>query len=209
MKQLIIRFLLALGLMSSSFSVSANWQEASLQVEQTIQDMIAVIDRHSGKETVDIDEVSSEIEMIVNRDVDFQYIANWVMGKYYRQATAAQRSQFAQVFKQTLIRTYAKSLLEFDIEKYDIAAPTAESPEEDKQIVSVNVTSKAGTSYTIVNYMVKKKGKWKLVNVMINGINLRITFKNQFADMMQRTKYDIGAVIGNWKAQIDEKPVQE
>jgi phospholipid transport system substrate-binding protein len=56
--------------------------------------------------------------------------------------------------------------------------------------------------------MAKENGSWKLVNVMLNGINLRITFKNQFADMMQRLQYDVGQVVNSWQAQIDNNPVK-
>jgi phospholipid transport system substrate-binding protein len=152
--------------------------------------------------------VAAEIEAIVDRDVDFEYLSKWVMGKYYRQATEEERKQFAVVFKQTMIKTYTKSLLEFDIASYKLVEPTTVSPEDDKQIVSVDVTSGAGTVYTLVNYMAKENGSWKLVNVMLNGINLRITFKNQFADMMQRLQYDVGQVVNSWQAQIDNNPVK-
>lgn len=200
-------WLAILLLLPTMLANAASWQEASVQVEKTIAQMIEVIDRHKQQTPLDEAQLANDIEVIVDRDVDFQYIANWVMGKYYRQATPEQRRQFAQVFKQTMIRTYTKSLLEFDIANYQIVAPNARSPQPDKQIVSVNVASHKGEVYTLVNYMVEKSGQWKLVNVMINGINLRITFKNQFADMMQRHQYDIAAVINNWQAQVDDKNI--
>lgn len=208
MKRFFVTVFIGLSLFLQSLAAVATWQEASVEVKQTIEDMIVVIDTHRAKQPVDIDAVSSDIEKIVDRDVDFEYISKWVMGKYYRQASDAQRAKFAVVFKQTLIKTYAKSLLEFDIDSYNLVEPTSVSPEDDKQIVSVNVTSKANVDYTLVNYMVKTDVGWKLVNVMLNGINLRITFQNQFAEMMQRAQYDVGRVVDSWETQIDEKPVQ-
>ncbi|SIT03016.1 MlaC/ttg2D family ABC transporter substrate-binding protein [Neptunomonas antarctica] len=208
MKRLFLTVIFGLGLFSQSFIAAATWQEASVEVKQTIEDMISVINLHRAEQPVDINAVSDDMEKIVDRDVDFEYISHWVMGKYYRQASDAERTQFAVVFKQTLIKTYAKSLLEFDIDTYNMVEPTSISPEDDKQIVSVNVTSKAGANYTLVNYMVKKDDNWKLVNVMLDGINLRITFQNQFAEMMQRSQYDVGQVVDSWKAKIDDKPAK-
>ncbi len=208
MQRFLITVFLGLSLFLQSFMASATWQEASVEVEQTIEDMIVVIDSHRAQQPLDVAAVSSDIEKIVDRDVDFEYISKTVMGKYYRQASDQQRAKFAQVFKQTLIKTYAKSLLEFDIDAYKLVEPTAVSPEDDKQIVSVDVTSKAGVNYVFVNYMVKSDGVWKLVNVMLNGINLRITFQNQFAEMMQRSQYDVGRVVDSWEAKFDDKPVQ-
>jgi phospholipid transport system substrate-binding protein len=208
MKRLFLTVIFGLGLFSQSFIAAATWQEASVEVKQTIEDMIAVINLHREEDPVDINAVSDDIEKIVDRDVDFEYISKWVMGKYYRQASDAESARFAVVFKQTLIKTYAKSLLEFDIDTYNLVEPSGVSPEDDKQIVSVNVTSKAGVNYTLVNYMVKKDDNWKLVNVMLDGINLRITFQNQFAEMMQRSQYDVGQVVDSWQAKIDDKPAK-
>ena len=208
MKRFFVALIASSILMLNSNVAMATWQEASVEVQTTIEEMIAVVDKHKAAQTADVDSVAAEIEAIVDRDVDFEYLSKWVMGKYYRQATEEERKQFAVVFKQTMIKTYTKSLLEFDIASYKIVEPTTVSPEDDKQIVSVDVTSGAGTVYTLVNYMAKENGSWKLVNVMLNGINLRITFKNQFADMMQRLQYDVGQVVNSWQAQIDNNPVK-
>ena len=208
MQRFFVTAFLGLSLFLQSFMAAATWQEASVEVQQTIEDMIVVIDTHRAQQPVDVVAVSTDIEKIVDRDVDFEYISKSVMGKYYRQASDEQRAKFAVVFKQTLIKTYAKSLLEFDIDAYKLVEPSAVSPQDDKQIVSVDVTSKAGVSYTLVNYMVKTDGSWKLVNVMLNGINLRITFQNQFAEMMQRSQYDVGRVVDSWEAKFDDKPIQ-
>ena len=208
MKRFFVALIASSILMLNSNVAMATWQEASVEVQTTIEEMIAVVDKHKAAQTADVDSVAAEIEAIVDRDVDFEYLSKWVMGKYYRQATEEERKQFAVVFKQTMIKTYTKSLLEFDIASYKLVEPTTVSPEDDKQIVSVDVTSGAGTVYTLVNYMAKENGSWKLVNVMLNGINLRITFKNQFADMMQRLQYDVGQVVNSWQAQIDNYPVK-
>ena len=182
---------------------SASWDEAKESTERSLTEMIAVIERYEGQTAEEQTALIQDIEPIVNRDVDFRYIANWVMGKYYRRASAQERDQFAEVFKQTLIKTYAKSLAGFDVKNYTILTPSAQSPDPDKQIVTVEVVSEQGQTYTLVNYMVKKSDEWKLVNVVLNGINLRITFKNQFANMMQTHKQNVQAVIDDWSSQID------
>lgn len=44
-------------------------------------------------------------------------------------------------------------------------------------------------------------GNWMLVNVAVEGINLRLTFQNQFADMYQSSR-DISAVIDSWEERV-------
>jgi phospholipid transport system substrate-binding protein len=52
--------------------------------------------------------------------IDFDGFARGVMGPYYRQASPEQRKAFAQTFRQSLIRTYAKGLAAYDNESYTI-----------------------------------------------------------------------------------------
>lgn len=208
MKQVISKVAITCAAFLLSCSVMASYDEAKTQVDASIKDMIAVVDKYHDQQNPNEDELAKDIAAIVDRDVDFTYISSWVMGKYYRQATEEQRAKFAVVFKQTLIKTYAKSLVGFDIKEYSISPPTSPSPEDDKQIVTVDVTSGDGTVYTLVNYMVKTDEHWKLVNVIMNGINFRITFKNQFSDLMQRNSYDVGKVVDAWESQINPPATQ-
>jgi phospholipid transport system substrate-binding protein len=207
MKQLLKKSA-AVVLMAWSAVSFASWESASTAVDQSIKEMLDVVNGYKAQATPDENGLINDLDQIVDRDVDFRYISAWVMGKYYRQASDEQKERFAQVFKHTLIKTYAKSMLEFDIKTYNMVAPTSESPEADKQIVTVNVAAENGQTYTLVNYLVSKEDQWKLVNVIMNGINFRITFKNQFADLMQRNGYDLDKVIGAWETQIKPPSTQ-
>jgi len=58
--------------------------------------------------------------------------------------------------------------------------------------------SSNGQSYSLVFYVVQDGEDWQLVNVLIDGINLRVTFRNQFANLME--KYSkVGSAIEHWE----------
>ena len=44
-------------------------------------------------------------------------------------------------------------------------------------------------------------GEWKLINIIINGVNLGITFRNQFYSLMKKEN-DLDKVIAEWVASI-------
>ncbi len=120
------------------------------------------------------------------------------MGKYVRRASDEEVSRFSGVFKDTILRTFAKAVSGFDFKGYETVPPASESPDADKQIVSVNLMSNNGQIYSLVFYVVRDGDNWKLVNVLIDGINLRVTFRNQFANLME--KYSkVGAAIDHWE----------
>jgi phospholipid transport system substrate-binding protein len=68
----------------------------------------------------------------------------------------------------------------------------------------MNVFSADGTKYSLIYYMKKEDQGWKLVNAILDGsVNIRLSFKNQFADMVQKNRGDLGKVISSWKEKVD------
>lgn len=181
-----------------------SWQEASGVMDVATRDMLGVVENESLKSPDKIEEMMAEVERVISPVVDFPYIAKRVMGKYYRQATDEEMERFSEVFKNTLLKTFAKAIVGFEFETYEIVPPLAESPEPDKQVVTVNVKAANGTTYGLVYYMLKQDDRWTLVNVNVDGVNLRLTFKNQFADLYQRYS-SVSGVIDSWESQVAVK----
>lgn len=184
-------------------AAEGSWSEARAVVDDATRDMLALMDNDALTGEENIEQLMREIETIISPVVDFPYIARQVMGKYFRRASDEERDRFADVFKTTLLRTYAKSISGFELRNYDIQVPGSESPEPDKQVVSVNMKAANGQTYTLVYYMLRQNGRWTLVNVMVDGINLRITFRNQFSDLYERNR-SMSATIEAWAEQMQD-----
>jgi phospholipid transport system substrate-binding protein len=202
-KQLLIKSISLLCFVS--LSVSASWQEAAGQVEQSLEQMLTKAAIYKGEVEGNLEPLYKELDEITNDKVDYEYISKIVMGKYYRQASDSQKVEFEKVFKRTLLKTYGKTLVSFNVTKYELIEPRSESPQADKQQVVVKVSSDDGQTYSLVSYMVKADGKWKLVNVVLDGFNLRITFKNQFAELADQNRGDIAKAIAAWSDIMSKK----
>ena len=61
----------------------------------------------------------------------------------------------------------------------------------------------AGGMLNISFYMEQSKAnKWMLSNVVINNINFGLTFRKQFAVMMEQNRNDIDAAISAWRDSL-------
>jgi len=200
----LLGFTLLLPALGAQATAQPSWQEASGVMDSATRDMLAVVEDESLKSPEKIGEMMAEVERVISPVVDFPYIAKRVMGKYYRQASDEEMLRFSEVFKNTLLKTFAKAIVGFEFETYEIVPPKAESPEPDKQVVTVNVRAANGNTYSLVYYMLKQGDRWTLVNVNVDGVNLRLTFKNQFSDLYQRHS-SIGGVIDSWESQVSVK----
>jgi phospholipid transport system substrate-binding protein len=182
----------------------ANWDSASQVMESATSDMLALVNDERLRQPENIEELMSEIDKLVGESVDFEYIAKSIMGKYYRRASDSEVEDFSVVVKSTLLRTYAKAIVGFDFKEFEIIPPVEQSPDPDKQIVNVNVSAEDGTVYSLLYYMVYKDDRWQLVNVVVDGINLRITFRNQFSGLMEQYG-KISEVIEHWSEAMSDK----
>lgn len=130
--------------------------------------------------------------------VDFDGIARSVMAVHYKKATDEQRSRFADVFKWSLVRAYGKALVEFGGSTIDVL-PAAKPPRNPRrQSVKMEITTSEGRVYPVVYSMVDlDDGTWRVRNLIINGVNLGLTYRSQFASAMKDAR-DIDGVIESW-----------
>jgi len=134
--------------------------------------------------------------------VDFDDFSKKVMGKYYRRASPEQRIRFASVTKDTLLKTYGKSLLELDPDHINVL-PLGPQGRGKETKVDVDFQMESGGLLNIAFYMEQSKlGNWLLSNIVINNINFGLTFRKQFAVMMEQNKNDIELAISAWRESL-------
>ncbi|WP_108446795.1 MlaC/ttg2D family ABC transporter substrate-binding protein [Halomonas denitrificans] len=181
--------------------------------EQMIRDSIDdLMTRIEGREAYFADHLD-ELEAIVDdslEDVaDFRYIGASVMGRYFGNATPQQRSRFVETFRKTLIDTYSKGLVTFDYREIRVLDNQQASRYEDQASVAMEVVANDGTVYPVSYSLRLDDGQWKVVNVIVNGINLGLTFRNQFDQAMRDHGRDYDAVIDGWSPDLAVEELEE
>ncbi|RZA08417.1 MAG: ABC transporter substrate-binding protein [Moraxellaceae bacterium] len=133
--------------------------------------------------------------------VDFNGFARGVMGQYYRQATPAQRTSFTNTFRQSLMRTYAKGLSAYNNESYSIRPFTA-GRDPSKAVVSMDFKTNSG-NIPVTYQLIQSGDSWKVRNVSLNGIDIGLTFRNQFSSTVQNNKGNLDNAIASFTPSAD------
>lgn len=153
-----------------------------------------------------------ELEALVDDSLediaDFRYIGASVMGRYFRNASPEQRSRFVNTFRQTLIDTYAKGLVTFDYRDIRVLDSQGASS-GDQASVDMEVVGTSGQVYPVSYSLRKSDGQWKVVNVIVNGINLGLTFRNQFDQAMRDNERDYDAAINGWSPDVGTDELEQ
>nr|WP_300308910.1 ABC transporter substrate-binding protein [Halomonas sp.] len=192
--------LFALVLLLVSLPVFA--QQAPQQVVQSsIDGLMSQIEGRKDYFASNPGELKRVVDQSLSDALDFRYIGASVMGRYFNNATPEQRTRFVNVFKQSLLDTYAKGLITYDYREIRVL-DSGSGRYEDQANVETQVIGTDGAVYP-VNYTLRNsQGQWKVVNVIVNGINLGLTFRNQFDQSMREHNRDYDAVINTWSPEV-------
>lgn len=156
-----------------------------------------------------VDELKKLVDENLENVADFRYIGASVMGSYFRNATPEQRSKFVKVFRQTLIDTYTQGLVTFDYDEIRVLDNQRAQRYEDQASVDMEIVANDGTVYPVSYSLRLSDGEWRVVNVIVNGINLGLTFRNQFDQAMRDNNRDYDAVIDNWSPAVGVDELEE
>ena len=139
-----------------------------------------------------------------NRSFDSDYAARLVLGVHGRGAPAAEVADFAAAMADSLTARYGSALIEFNTRlqvkvKSETALPGGRGVRVTTQML------RAGKDPIPVDYLLRNVGgKWKVFDVMIEGISYVQAFKNQFdAPLNQKSIKQVAADLRAGKLQAN------
>lgn len=135
--------------------------------------------------------------------IDFPRIAQLVIGKYWRDASEAQKEQLIKEIRELLVRSYVtamasyiddlvseKNMIEFLPSRYKFG--------DRKASVRANIAL-GGRSAAQVQYQLYYRDQWKIYDIVIEGISLAITYRTTFGEQIKRNGLE------NLIAQLSER----
>jgi phospholipid transport system substrate-binding protein len=188
-----------LCLHSNEASASNPHQFIDLQA----QEMVSIIRNNQELYYKDPELFKNKINMVFEPMVDFRRVGASVMGKkYYLAATASQRLKFIQSFKTSLLDTYSSTLAQWGDQKINTIFPEVSEFKRTEDVQQNLITS---SNIYPITYKVRKdqNGNWLIINIIVNGVNLGLTFRNQFQALAQEHDEDIDEIIKHWTSDAD------
>jgi phospholipid transport system substrate-binding protein len=139
---------------------------------------------------------------LLDKDFDFAKIGRFVLGRYWQTATDQQKQEFAPVFRDYVVQSYSVRFAEFNGASFKV---TGERPEgSGSVIVSTTVTQRNNPTPAKVDWRVSTDtGAPKITEVIVEGISMSLTHKQEFASLIERSGGGVGALISQLKAKVN------
>lgn len=181
--------------------------------DTTVQVMDVVV---GAEEYVDDDpeRYYAQVQSLLDPLIDFRGFARKVMGPYassdrYRSLDEAGRQQlrdqldrFTESMRSSLVRTYSKGLLAFGGSRIELEPP-GEADSDSRVSLRQLVYADRSSPYEVLYQMGQEKnGDWKLLNVIIESVNLGEVYRDQFLASAREHDGDLDAVIDNWAVVV-------
>ena len=213
----VLAFLVVVAQFSLPVVATAVEQKPEVVAGEATRRMLTVLRENRDVFEKEPQKYYAAVEEALHSVIAFDQIARGVMGKFSRQATLEQRQTFTRTFRSSLIEFYSKAVMTLDSSRLKLSHV---DPVTEEQLaayqrrkirsIPVNLTvSSDSQEYSLSYSMIQDDGQWKARNILVEGINIGVQFRNQFTYAMQKYK-NVGEVIDNWavvmKGQVNADP---
>ena len=196
---------------STAVSASGNSDDPRRVIEEAVTRMTDRL----VEQRDELNQDASKVRALVNEEldtlVDFRRITRMVMGSYFSQARNDQRVRFMEVFRTSLVNTYASGVTLYDGQEVTVLPLRDADRRGDYARVRMQFNTDSGQQVPIHYTLFQRDNQWRVINVHVSGLDLGDTFRRQFAQAMNANGDDIDAVIASWSASdagLDEAAEQ-
>src|SRR5579863_6547022 len=141
----------------------------------------------------------SRFRELFHDDFDIPGIGQFVLGRYWRTATPQQQQEFLGLFQEYLVRAYSTRLAEYGGEPFHV---TGARPNGDESVVTSEVIRTNGSRIEIDWYLIGGVGHYKITDVYVGGVSMKVTERDEFSSVIQRNGGRVDSLIAQLRQKL-------
>lgn len=160
-------------------------------VRSTADVILADIKKNRDLYAKDYTKLYKMTEDTVLPHFDFRRMSQWVLGRFWREASADQRDRFVKEFRDLLVATYSTALLNYKDQEI-IYLPVQRKPNDDDVLVKTEVKQGGSQPNIPIHYSFYKNtgGQWKVYDITIEGVSLVTNYRSVYATKIREKGMD-------------------
>lgn len=180
------------------FVIGAAWSQAvqaeaiespSVFLERTTNQVIKILQDDHELLQKEPERAYVIVDDYILPHLDDVTMAKLALGKNWKKATKEQKLEFIAAFKDLLVRTYSKSLVEFKDQQINYF-PVKLPEDAHKASVKAEVIQPGGPSIPIAYRVRIKNNAWKVYDIKIDGISLVTSYRGTFTQEIRKSGID-------------------
>ncbi len=140
---------------------------------------------------------------LFNHNFDVQTIGKWVLGRYWRSATDAEKEAYLKLFEEYVVITYVERFDQYSGEKLQVVKSLAE-PGKDALVFS-QIKRPSGGEAIRVDWRVRSNADvYKIIDVYVEGISMSQTQRKEFTSVIRANGGTVSGLMDVLRTQIDK-----
>ena len=130
---------------------------------------------------------------ILTQNFDMKTIGKFALGRFWREASEAQQAQYLKLYQDMIVNVYSARFENYSGQKFNVVDHRVDDASGD---VIVNSTITGKGSPVNVSWRVRPKGgAYKIIDVMVEGVSMAVTQRNDFAGVIQKGGNNVEALL--------------
>ena len=130
-------------------------------------------------------QMEANFKVLLETYFDVPSISKFVLARYWRVATEAERAEFTNLFEQLVVKSYAARFSEYSGETFKVTNVVKDQPDPGDAIVHSQIQA-AGQEPVRADWRLKNlTGGYRIVDVKIEGVSMVQTFRDEFASVIR------------------------
>ena len=146
-----------------------------------------------SEEGLSPDQRTERFRELLNEAFDLPRIARFTLGRYWRTATDEEKAEFVDLFEKFVIQAYSNRFQDMSGQKLNVINAREVSSSQALVLSEIEIPGKAPVK---INWRVRSKDDvHKIVDVMVQGISMSVTQRDEFAAVIRQTGGKVGGLI--------------
>ncbi len=203
---------LALTLPASGFAAAG--EKPNAQHEQAIQNPSGRFVQELGDKAIQIvadkgqgaEQRNEKFTTLLSTYFDLKTIGRFVIGRSWNSATPEQQTEYMRLFEALVIKNYGARMTLYTGEGFVVTGTRTES--EIDTTVNSQITHPDGSAPTVIDWRVRQKdGKTGVIDVIVEGVSLSVTQRQEYAAVIQNNGGQIEGLLKAMRDQLNATPV--
>ncbi|MDX9688904.1 MAG: ABC transporter substrate-binding protein [Alphaproteobacteria bacterium] len=147
-----------------------------------------------ANKTLPPDQRDATFRQLLEESFDLNTIARFVIGRSWRSATPEQQKEYLSLFESLVVKTYSDRFALYTRQGFKVVSSTPEGTKD--YVVNSEITHPDGSAGTNVVWRVRQKdNKFGIIDVVVEGVSMSVTQRQEYASIIQRNGGDINALL--------------
>jgi phospholipid transport system substrate-binding protein len=147
------------------------------------------------------------VAAVLRRAVDVEGVGRFILGRWWRTATADQQAEYLRLFEEVLIRNLSSRFGEYQGVRFSLGRSQARTEED--VLVSTVVERPNTPAFGLDWRVADVGGQPKVVDVIAEGTSLRLTTRSEYSSVITRGGNNVGALLQAMRQQIQQMAQRE